>query len=547
MTSRRANQILPATYVQQASVPASGAPSSTASVSQSVATSTSDYWQPRRAQAQHGDDGGDDDEDEFERDAQRRGVLRDESVCDCWRWLSPVRFSARDKLHAVLAALVALATLLVLLAWVTRPTSGLQWRVTPSELSFPVVASRFGESCFEACKRVDMQCQAQYFPLLNDCVRLRKYLGYPATADCSAIEGYDLPAYDRAFNRLHTLKRGSPYTHTCGASHTNTKRACPCVARKAARVQRSVHVVYSTEVGHYMHWQALYMHHWFKQIDWPNAKLTRLLSGGACDDLCNAPHSVPTHVVPEYNNSRDRGYKPYNKPFGVMHWLAHAKPDADVIVVVDPDCMFNRAMDFVELVETNRPIAQKAFFTFAAGSVDKRVIDRFSMLTGKFCEDPEPAAVPYILTRDDMRRVVPLWLKYTEVVRSDRHAWPDEWTDMPGVPWIAEMLGYVLATCELGMKHQIWPELQLVPGVNWTSLGEPLPALLHYHTPVWANGHKWVKYPEDAATNFPWPLSDDMGPVEKYFFKRFHNASKTLFDLPAPDFVWRGSTKQFRQ
>jgi hypothetical protein len=463
-----------------------------------------------------------------------------------WRLLSPVRFSAREKRNVALAALVALTTMAVLLIWLTRPTSTLSWNVSPSEVSFPVVASRFGESCFDACKRVDMMCQASYFPYLNDCKRLRQQLGYGDDVECGVVEGYDLPAYDRHFKRLHTLMRGSSYSMTCGGAHANTKRACPCVARKPARIRPSVHVVYSVEAGHYMHWQAMYMHHWFKQLDWPNARLTRLLSASECDDLCAAPHNIPTHVVPPYNYSRD-SYRPYNKPFGVMHWMAHAKPTADIIVVIDPDCMFVRPFDFVELVETNRPIAQKAFFTFNKGSVDKHVIDRYSKLTGKFCDRPEPSAVPYILTREDMRRVVPLWLKYTEVVRSDSEGWLPEWTDMPGVPWVAEMLGYVLATCELGMKHQIWPELQLVPGVNWTSMGEPLVPLLHYHTPVWVNGHKWVKYPEDAATNFPWPLHDSMGPIEKYFFRRFHNASKTFFDLPADNFVWKGTDKQFRQ
>jgi hypothetical protein len=64
-------------------------------------------------------------------------------------------------------ALVALATMAVLLIWLTRPTSTLSWNVSPSEVSFPVVASRFGESCFDACKRVDMMCQASYFPVLE--------------------------------------------------------------------------------------------------------------------------------------------------------------------------------------------------------------------------------------------------------------------------------------------------------------------------------------------------------------------------------------------
>ena len=64
------------------------------------------------------------------------------------------------------------------------------------------------------------------------------------------------------------------------------------------------------------------------------------------------------------------------------------------------------------------------------------------------------------------------------------------------------------------------------------------------------NGFKWVKYPEDAATNFPWPIDElwpDAGPVEKLFFHKFYNASKTIYDEPREGFVWRGSTKQFRQ
>jgi len=452
-----------------------------------------------------------------------------------------------ERRNIVIGGVLSLLVLFLMFVWHYRPQDPLKPLIDATGVAFPVIIAKYGENCYEACKRVDLRCDAHYFNMINNCDGLRQVFGDP-NQECGEVEGYDLPAYDSHFKRLHVSKRNSPYRTSCGGFHANTRRACPCSERTPVEVKRSVHVVYNAEAGHYMRWQALYMDHWFKQVDWPNAKLTRLLTGYGCDDLCDEPFNIATHVAPPYNYTRDH-YKPYNKPLAIMHWLAEAKPTEDVIIVLDPDCLINRPIDFQELVRKNEPIAQKAFFTFTEGSVDKQIIDRYQALTGKFCEFPEPLAVPYIMLREDMIRIAPLWLKWTEVVRSDADGWEPEWADMPGVPWIAEMLGYVLASCELGYQHQIWPELQLVPGVNWTSLGNPEPPILHYHTPVWVNGYKWVKYPSDAATNFPWPIDEvwpDAPPVERKFFHKFYNASKTIFNLPDDNFRWQGTDKEFK-
>jgi len=40
-------------------------------------------------------------------------------------------------------------------------------------------------------------------------------------------------------------------------------------------------------------------------------------------------------------------YLPYNKPLSIIHWLQNAKPKADVIVVMDPDCLIFKPLDIV--------------------------------------------------------------------------------------------------------------------------------------------------------------------------------------------------------
>ena len=54
-----------------------------------------------------------------------------------------------------------------------------------------------------------------------------------------------------------------------------------------------------------------------------------------------------THVHPNYAKhpvSGDR-YSAYNKPYSIMHWMEHAKPTEDFIIVLDADMAFRRSMD----------------------------------------------------------------------------------------------------------------------------------------------------------------------------------------------------------
>jgi hypothetical protein len=306
--------------------------------------------------------------------------------------------------------------------------------------------------------------------------------------------------------------------------------------------ERPVHVVYSSEDSDYMEWQARFDYYWFEKVGWKNAKLTRLMAASEQPKSV----SVPTHVAPPYNWTDDV-YKAYNKPLSIMDWFKHAKPTDDIVIVVDPDCMFLKPFDMHELVSEGKPIAMKALYSFDYRFRDRYIVDRYSILGNFTCTQPDPIAVPVIIHRNDLERLAPLWLKWTELIRADTEdgdlKWDPEWKKV-SFSWTAEMFGYVLAACELGLRHDIWPDLQAIPGQNATDLRTH--PIIHYHTPVWAGGHKWVKYPKDAATNFIWPLDKvwygaSTPLVDKTFFTGMYEASRALYGLPDDDFVWQGS------
>jgi hypothetical protein len=90
-----------------------------------------------------------------------------------------------------------------------------------------------------------------------------------------------------------------------------------------------------------------------------------------------------TRVFPVYQTKDS--YLPYNKPMSIIHWLQNAQPQADVIIIMDPDCLMFKPIDIVrwplsatirvwltplQVVEQGRPIAQKAFFDFHRAASD---------------------------------------------------------------------------------------------------------------------------------------------------------------------------------
>jgi len=382
--------------------------------------------------------------------------------------------------------------------------------------------ARQGQSCFDACGERELACQSLWFELLNSCAVLRA--AFPAARECSeGFYGRDLPAFRPEDSTLLVNQKPRVYAASCGGKHSKTRRVCACGFRKGGPTSsRTFHTVYNVQPSRHFEWQVRYMHLWFRQAGMPGA-ITRLLTANGPDSLMG---QVPTHVAPPPHNPRDPGYSPYNKPSAVAHWLAQAQPTEDVVLVIDPDCMFVSRMEVV--VEEGAPIAQQAFYNFDVDSDDPPM-----QIARRYCRNCtflDPIAVPIIIHRRDLARIAPLWLQKTMEIRNDRANWPNCWDNRTchgtGLGWTAEMFGYVFAASELGIRHEIW-DLQVVPPVH----KEVITSIIHYHVEVpLPDGRVWYKHADDACCRIPWPVPPDTDNVTRTVISKLHQAHELLGD-----------------
>ena len=89
-------------------------------------------------------------------------------------------------------------------------------------------------------------------------------------------------------------------------------------------------------------------------------------------------------------------------------------------------------MPEVALVRRGKPVAMKGLFTFDEHSREKDIVRRYAAAGGIACAQPDAAAVPILIHKEDLKRVAPLWLKWTQMIRNDREAHDPSWQEWPG-------------------------------------------------------------------------------------------------------------------
>ena len=251
-------------------------------------------------------------------------------------------------------------------------------------------------------------------------------------------------------------------------------------AEAPKKAPASLHIVFSTECNGYFDWQTAGLVYSHKLVG-QRGNLTRLM---ACDDptydsfsFSGAPR---THVHPNMRVYNGDHYSPYNKPYAVLHWLEHADVREDFVVYIDADMVFRNAFSVEDLgAEKGSPVA--AYYGYMHG-VEANVHMGVKSLV-KNVETAQKVGGFVVMHREDMKKVAPLWLKYTEMVRKD----PDSWANTGdifnrngkgGPPWISEMYGYSFGAAEAGVKHKVSDEFMLYPGYN--PRPEPSPYVMHY-------------------------------------------------------------------
>jgi hypothetical protein len=197
-----------------------------------------------------------------------------------------------------------------------------------------------------------------------------------------------------------------------------------------------VHTVFSVDGSLYQRWQAdllAYSHH---KIGQPGP-LTRLLSA----DGPPTPFAGRTFRTAPYSPHplSEDDYTPYNKPAALKAWLQEEPPSEDVVLILDPDCIFLEPL--AGSVSRGSPVAQPW---------DLMHTTQHRWFVEKHCSNPElveDVGVPILIHMDDLVALAPLWLEKTEQIRSDPES-------RQYVGWIAEMWGYTCAAAELGLRHK---------------------------------------------------------------------------------------------
>ncbi|BDA42986.1 Peptidyl serine alpha-galactosyltransferase [Coccomyxa sp. Obi] len=299
-----------------------------------------------------------------------------------------------------------------------------------------------------------------------------------------------------------------------------------CQHKAASKTQpdrtASVHTVITTECTPYFDWQILGLVYSFKRAKQPGS-FTRLLS---CTEEQLKGYKgldlVPTHVVPSLtidpNKEHNDHYSAYNKPGAVLFWLQDVEPEEDYILVIDADMIF-RSPFIPEQMGVSPGWAVSAYFGYLKGVSNELalkhvpyVVPRNDTLAGPRGRRGDQVGGFCIMHKEDLKRVAPLWLKFSKAVRHDPDAWNltgDAFTHNPGdKPWISEMYGYSFGTASADVWHHVDYEAMLYPG--YTTYVPP--KVLHYglHWEVGKTGYEFDKhwfYDFDALQCPPWNLT----------------------------------------
>ena len=192
----------------------------------------------------------------------------------------------------------------------------------------------------------------------------------------------------------------------------------------------SIHVAFPTECGLYFVWQSIGMVYSHGKIRQPGP-LTRIVSCTPEEWEAMPPEArdfVPTHVAPNYAvhpRTGDR-YPAYNKPMAVIDWLAKTDVKEDYVLIIDADMIMRRPI----LPDPSSPLATSAFFGYMIGVNNElalkhvpEVTPREDELAGPKGRRGDKAGGFTMMQTEQLRRVAPLWLQYTEDVRADPDAW----------------------------------------------------------------------------------------------------------------------------
>lgn len=151
---------------------------------------------------------------------------------------------------------------------------------------------------------------------------------------------------------------------------------------------------------------------------------------------------VDTHTHPNWAVHPISGdhYTAYNKPASIIHWLDHARPTAEYVVILDADMVVRSPMT-VELLGASRGRPISALYSYLVGIFPDHYMKVKERVPN--VQNAQQVGGFSVMHIEDLRRVAPLWLKWTEEVRNDPESWGNtgdifNQNGKAGPPWISE-------------------------------------------------------------------------------------------------------------
>ena len=236
----------------------------------------------------------------------------------------------------------------------------------------------------------------------------------------------------------------------------------------------SVHTVFSADGSSYHRWQSDLLAYSHAKVSQPGP-LTRLYSARGEP----WPFDGRTFQTPPYSPHPTTGddYPPYNRIGALSEWLTLSPPTEETVLLIDPDFVFLSICD--EEVERGRPVAHPILSMEVIKAEHPELLKRHGFQP----DAVQGMAVPFLIHRDDLREMFPLYMELTEQVRSDPAS--REWI---GGGWTAEMWGYSFTAARLGLRHEL-RRLARWPYDPWTDL-----PLIHYAFSCEADEGRWEWY-----------------------------------------------------
>jgi hypothetical protein len=183
-------------------------------------------------------------------------------------------------------------------------------------------------------------------------------------------------------------------------------------------------------------------------------------------------HFAPKHVTDERDNTHGEVYTPYSKAFGVQHYLENGKPHNRVGVILDPDFLFNRPLeyrmdrvdprsvipgphtkDWQHDVEPGRPVGQ----LYGLGNGWQRyeleeICGKGSPCTKVSAQDAWryfTMGPPIFMTIDDWIKIADGWHDFLPLIRR-KHK-----------DWMEEMRSYQMSAAHNKQKTSIFKHFQI--------------------------------------------------------------------------------------